>query len=238
LFGKRKELLDVRTTTGHGPLQFALFSGNVELVKYLQSIGADIKAVGANNDNALNWAAYGGGKMVEYVHSQGIRPSVSFESRFTPYFDAILAGQPDAMAALKKAGAPINAQTEEGYTPLSYSVRYNDIESAEALIAAGANKDFIYEGRYNMIGLAATSMRTPNFSRIVKHAKSINQAGPDGNTPLHWAVETHSTGNVRWILLNGGDPSLKNKAGLTAKEIATRYGYTDIVNVFTNPRKK
>jgi len=237
LFDQKKELLDVRTTTGHGPLQLALFSGNVELAKYLQSKGADIKAVGANNDNALNWAAYGGGKAVEYVRSQGIRPSVSFESRFTPYFDAILAGKPDAIAELKKANAPINAQTEEGYTPLSYAIRYNDIEAAEALIAAGASKDFIHQGRYNMIGLAATAMRAPNFARIAKHAESVNQAGPDGSTPLHLAVENHATGTVRWLLLNGGNPKLKNKAGLTAKDIADTYGHQDLLSAFANPKK-
>lgn len=236
-YDKNPKLLEVKTLDGYGPLAMAVMAGNIELVKYLQSLGADIKATGPKNDNALHWAAYASGEMVDYVKSQGVRPTTTFDTRETPYFNAIASGKPDVVAALKRAGAPINALTAEKVHPIAAAIFSQEPEVVEALVASGANKDFVYDNRLPLLCLSASAGREQFFARMVKLKGTIKEVAPDGNTPLHLAVMSHNTNVIQWILLNGGDSTAKNKAGQTAKDIAAQSGMRDVLDIFANPKK-
>jgi hypothetical protein len=55
-----------------------------------------------------------------------------------------------------------------------------------------------------------------------------------GATPLMMAVMFHNTQAVRWLLDQGADTSLRNEAGLSALDLALKYGLGMIVEMLTD----
>lgn len=235
-FEKDKKLLDVRNPAGQGPLQFALMQKNIEVVKYLQSLGADIKETSQNNECAYHFAALSGPEMVRYVKTQGVRSTVTVNTRESAMFNGIGAGNIKTLAALKEAGVPVNGANTQGYPPLMYAVGCSEAECAEELARLGANKDFFMTDGRGLLMLAAGANGAEFFARMVKIKGSIKEVSPaTGDTPLHSATNNSNTDVVQWLLLHGADPNVKNKQGVTPKDMAQ--GNQELLDVYKNPKK-
>ena len=154
------------------------------MVERLLSAGADANAASLNGETVLMTCARGGDpRAVRALLLKGAKVNVKEQSHEqTPLMWAAAQSHPDVTRQLIEAGADINARSrtyaqtvvgeqtqrfgrEElnyivhrgGSTPLLFAARAGDVESAEALLAAGANvNDALPEGMSALV-LAAHS---------------------------------------------------------------------------------
>lgn len=138
----------------------------------------------------------------------------------TPALTAAI-GRPHVIRALCKLGAnPNDPRIYRNLMPLHQAAEYCDIDSAKALIDSGCE---------------------------------INLHDRHGNTALHWLVDIpRSTGGfrghvpsddlkrtmVQLLLDNGVDPSTKNNAGNTVRELAGRHNDTSTIALLDRHRRR
>ncbi|PUU84182.1 hypothetical protein B9Z19DRAFT_1118284 [Tuber borchii] len=69
--------------------------------------------------------------------------------------------------------------------------------------------------------LSDSTKETPaqNSAPPVAHSSKINKKNGSGNTPLHLAFQFNHMMIVEFLLRNGADPTIKNKAQLTPSEL-------------------
>lgn len=118
-------LLNAYNNDGFFPLGLAAFFGHPETVKLLVSRGADLAQVARNP------------MKIQPLHAGAA--SHNFE----------------VMQTLVDAGAPVNGQQHEGWTPLHEAARHGDIEIARVLLAKGADPKQPNDKGVSPIGLAA-----------------------------------------------------------------------------------
>jgi len=120
-------LLNAYNSDGFFPLGLAAFFGHPETVKLLVSRGADLGQVARNP------------MKIQALHAGAASHNL------------------DVMKTLVDAGAPVNGQQHEGWTPLHEAARHGDIEIARLLLAKGADPKQGNDKGVSAIGLAADS---------------------------------------------------------------------------------
>jgi ankyrin repeat protein len=183
--------------SGATPLMMAAHVGNVDSVKALLIRGANVNAAeSGRGQTALMWAAA--------ERHAGV------------------------VSALVEAGADINARSSArplmvttgpdydssfvvqiqlgGYTPLMFAAQQGDIESARALIAAGAKVNDVDAGGISALVLAAHSGQEAFAMFLAEQGADPNLAGA-GYTAIHAAILLREERLVKALLARGADPN-------------------------------
>ena len=138
-----------------------------------------------------------------------------------PVADAARTGDRDAVKALLKEGADVNAPQGDGMTALHWAADRGDVELTNVLLYAGANLAAVTRiGQYTPLHIAARS----GSAAVVKvlaaaRADVMARTSPSGVTPLHLAA---SSGNIETIAT-----LLDHKADVNAKE--SEWGQTPLM---------
>lgn len=182
--------VNAKTRLGDTPLMFATAQKHSAVAKLLIEVGADV--------NASTESVVKAGR-------RGMRPADSQEApRLVNKNQAI------AVAQLAKDGDYDPPRPEGGFTPLLHAAMSGDLETARALVAAGAD-----------VNKAAADGATPLIVAIVKHQPEValmlldhgadpNVSAP-GYTALHAASITGQIEVATKLLDKGADPN----AGVT-----------------------
>lgn len=123
----------------------------------------------------------------------------------------------------------VNSYAEDGFQALGLACYFNQYETAEYLIKAGAQ---INSPSNNFLAAA------PIQSAVsAGHAKIVmlllnNRADPNvreqaGYTPLHAAAQNGDMQIIRSLLFNGADLTIRSKDGKLAVDMANEAGKTD-----------
>lgn len=111
---------------------------NLEIVKILLDLGADVNIVNIFGDNSLIWPSYlGHDKIVQLLLAAGANPNIKNLKGNTPLTLAV--NHPKILKLLLDVGANPDIQDADGDTALIISSRNNIAESVDILLKAGAN---------------------------------------------------------------------------------------------------
>ena len=152
----------------------------------------------------------------------GILVTASLGAAVTaPVADAARSGDRDAVKALLKEGADVNAPQGDGMTALHWAAERGDVELANVLVYAGANIAAVTRiGQYTPLHIAARS-GSAAVVKVLLAAKAdvAVRTSPSGVTPLHLAAASGSVETVTALL--------DNKAEVNAKE--AEWGQTPLM---------
>ena len=193
---------------GNRPLHIAyMFSGNVELVKYLvKEAGCDINAKGQSDYTSLHWACYK--NQLEIVKFLTSKPECNCEAEDIngnrPLHIAYMFSDNVELVKylVKEAGCDINAKGENYYTSLHFACKKNQLEIVKFLTSkpeCNCETEDIYGNR----PLHVACMFSGNVELVrylVKEAGcDINAKGENDYTALHWACEKNQLEIVKFL---------------------------------------
>jgi uncharacterized protein len=114
-----------------------------------------------------------------------------------------------ALTTLIEKHADVNAMQPDGTTALHWVVRAGDIESAAALLRAGAGAGTANRYGVTPLALAATNGEAAMIELLLKAGANANAALPEGETVLMTASRVGSLGAVAALLSHGADVNAK-----------------------------
>ena len=140
-------------------LHYAVEKSDVEFIRVLINLGANINARDGDNLTPLHWAVM----MID-------------EDR------------PDIVEVLIDGGAVVDARGDEQTTPLHHAAFNNYIESAKMLIAKGASVDAIAAdtNRWSVLHIAISNLEMVKM--LISHRVNIDAKDIEGRTPLFWNI--------------------------------------------------
>ena len=112
----------------------------------------------------------------------------------------------------------LEVENSDGETPLMLAAIRNQLDIAELLIARGAE---VNRPGWSPLHYAASHGHIAMMRLLLDKSAYIDAESPDGNTPLMMAAYySKSPLAVKLLLEEGADPTVTNKNGNTAQELA------------------
>jgi ankyrin repeat protein len=170
-------------------------------------------------------AAYrGDDRTVERLLHSGVNPNQADESGWTALHAAATTNHLHAVQQLLRAGATVDARTEDSFTPVLNAAQAGP-DVIAALLDAGADAA-VQHPRYGWRPLDrfAEHSNVEAIRLLLKTGVEVNARGIDGSTALMSAAEAGSLECVALLLHAGADPTLSSE-GDTAGSLAGHQGH-------------
>jgi ankyrin repeat protein len=125
--------------------------------------------------------------------------------------EAVKNGNREAVRALLKQNAPVNALDADGTSALHWAARADDIETVQILLKAGANA--VIADRYGItpLSLAAEVGDAVMIETLVKAGADVNATQPDGETVLMTAARTGKPDALKVLISHGANVNAREK---------------------------
>ena len=149
---------------------------------------------------------------------RGMDPNTPTEKGEPALVFAVRSGAPKTVAfLLKQAGIQIDATNAADETALMLAANANDLASANLLIEAGAS---VNRPNWTPLHYASSKGHTEMMRILIENDAYIDAESPNGTTPLMMAAYYATPKAVKLMLEEGADPTLQNKDGQTALDMA------------------
>jgi ankyrin repeat protein len=119
--------------------------------------------------------------------------------------DAVMNGDAAAVRTLLQQKADVNGMQPDGATALHWSVYRDDLQTADLLIAAGANVTIANRAGVTPLALAARYGNAPMIERLLAAGANANEEGPSGETPLMLAARNGNPEAIKVLAAAGAD---------------------------------
>ena len=140
-----------------------------------------------------------------------IAVSVGVSAAESPIADAAARGDREAVKALLKKAADVNAAQGDGMTALHWAAMNGDVELTQMLIVAGANvRATTRLGTYTPLYLASQQGHAPVIQALVNAGADVTAGTPNGTTPLMAAAASGELDAVKVLIENGADVNGKD----------------------------
>jgi ankyrin repeat protein len=149
-----------------------------------------------------------------------------------PLTKAVKSSDLQAVRALIKSGADVNARSGDGSTPLLWAASNSNVEIARALIASKATVDTPNDFGVTPLLHASRIGDAAMVELLLRSGANPSKAHPEGETPLQAAARAGSVPAVRALLSRSADVNAAEKfQGTTALMYAAAEGHTDVVGL-------
>jgi ankyrin repeat protein len=231
--------LDPNAATKNGTTLLMLAQPDLEKTKLLVARGARINARSKTRYSALLVAAQypGSSPAMNYLLDHGAEvklPKGAGTPLFnaSPYVAAAFAGNSDMLIRLYRSGDnPDSFMMMLGMFPTSgllSAVFSHNAEAALAALDASANPDLPDQDGITPLGWAAIGCEANIARMLIARGADVNHVDKNGMTPLLYAasIDFGDSSMVDLLLKSGANPEAKDKDGLTAAQLAKKYGHT------------
>jgi ankyrin repeat protein len=185
-------------------LEFAILSGDVNMIKLLVDKGADINAA-----KALNAAVMMNNiEAVKLFLKHGASVNLPDVGGETALHNAVEDGQIQMIKLLLEHGANIDAKNELDETPLHsfihlpYEVEPKLLEVAKLLLDKGANPNTISHGK-PLLNDAVDYGAEEFVKLLLEKGANVNSKDAEGNTPLQIAVKSNNQSMIQLLMKYG-----------------------------------
>ena len=101
--------------------------------------------------------------------------------------------------------ADVNGRSHDGSTALLWAAHWNDLETADLVIRAGANVNLTNDLRMTPLSLACTNRSATLVERLLAAGADPNAAIATGETPVMTCAATGTVEAVRLLIAKGAD---------------------------------
>ena len=198
--------VNIKTTLQASPIHYALWAEHIEMVKLMLKKGADLKWERGTGFSLLHEAAnHQSAELVGLLLKMGMAVDRKTESCATPLHFAALNGTVETVSLLIKKGADVNTVSENGWCPLGLAVNRGHLEMVSRLLTAGAQVDRPdKETRLTPLHTAALKGYGKICALLIEKGAKVNAQGPEGRTPLYYAVRYRHQGVITLLKEKGG----------------------------------
>ena len=119
--------------------------------------------------------------------------------------EAVKNRNPEAARALLDLQVDVNTPQGDGATALHWTAHWNDMETLELLIGAGANVNAVNDLGVTPIALASAHQKATGVETLLAAGASPDLASETGVTPLMRAARTGSVDAARALLAGGAN---------------------------------
>src|SRR5262245_22484502 len=150
-----------------------------------------------------------------------------------PVADAAMEGNRDAVKALLKQAADVNAAQGDGMTALHWAAMKNDVDLVQTLLFAGANARATTRiGAYTPLLLAAKSGNADVIAPLAKAGADVDAATSNGTTALMFAAASGNIAAVEALTERGADVNARESVrGLTPAMFAAASNRAAVLDV-------
>ena len=152
-----------------------------------------------------------------------------------PFFLAPYAGNAEFLTRLRDAGAkidePMTSIGTSRTTPILGAFKFGDAAVARALFDLGTPIEFADGNGITMLGRAALNNEVAMAAWLIERGANVNVVDKLGMTPLLWAASSDfgDPAMIELLLKSGARADARNKDGLTALDLARKYGHAEVI---------
>ncbi|CAM1295422.1 DAPK1 (predicted) [Pycnogonum litorale] len=189
---------------GETAVHIAAGLGQLEILKYIQTKGANIHLLDNNGDSAMCWAArQGHSSVINFLVSEDVVVHMHNKAGETALHIASRYGHSEAVQALCAAGSDVNAYDEHGETSLHIAVWHGFAKIVFILCQHGANTNLTDKDEESPLHCAASRGHIESVKCLMDSNAVLDLQDKRGSTPLHLAIKRHHS-HVAMILLHAG----------------------------------
>ncbi len=171
------------------PLIKASWDGDLPIVEYLLSKGADVNARDTESKGTalLNAVTRGHMEVIKALLAAKADVSLRNSFDFNAFTTAVAGGNEEIAGMLLAAGAKPN-EGASGLTPLAFAVSSGDIEMIRFLVGHGADVNHgAKSGEQTALISAILGAQIESVKTLIELKADVNAAMKDGTTPLKLA---------------------------------------------------
>lgn len=198
--------IDANQSNRHGETaaHVAAGLGQLDILKFLQSKGADLEKPDNHGDSPMYWAARQGQvDIIKYLKEESLVSGDRNKAGESYLHVAARYGHANAVQYLCSAGLDVNSQDQHGETALHIAVWHGFPRIVQTLCLAGANLNVLDKEEETPLHCAAARGHVDSVRCLIEAGANLDLVDKRGCTALHLAIKRHHT-QVALLLLHAG----------------------------------